>query len=56
MPGVVIYFSVADIDDVLAKAAALGSETLFPKTAIGAAGFVAEITDSEGNRIAVQTA
>lgn len=54
--GAVVYFSVADIDDVLAKATALGSETLFPKTAIGAAGFVAEITDSEGNRIAVQTA
>ena len=46
---------MADIDATLARAAELGSETPFPKTAIGADGFVAEVTDSEGNRIALQT-
>lgn len=51
--GPVIYFDVADIDAVLARAAARGSKVLYPKKDIGAAGFVAEIEDSEGNRIAL---
>lgn len=54
--GAIVYLSVADIDDVLARATAQGSTILFPKTAISDNGFVAEIADSEGNRIAVQTA
>ena len=53
--GAIIYFSVGDIDDVLAGAVAQGSEILFPKTAISGTAFVAEIADSEGNRIAVQS-
>jgi predicted enzyme related to lactoylglutathione lyase len=51
--GPVIYFDVPDIDAVLARAAAQGSQVLYPKKDIGAAGFVAEIEDSEGNRIAL---
>ena len=51
--GPVIYFDVPDIDAVLARAAARGSRVLYPKQDIGAAGFVAEIEDSEGNRIAL---
>lgn len=51
--GPVIYFDVPDIDTVLARAAAQGSRVLYPKKDIGAAGFVAEIEDSEGNRIAL---
>lgn len=53
--GAVVYFRLTDIDAVLARATALGSEILFPRTAIDPDGFVAEITDSEGNRIALQT-
>jgi predicted enzyme related to lactoylglutathione lyase len=53
--GVIIYFSVADIDATLAGAVAAGGAVLYPKKAIGAAGFVAEIEDSEGNRIALHT-
>lgn len=53
--GAILYFRVTDIDATLAHATALGSETLFAKTAISADGFVAETTDSEGNRIALQT-
>lgn len=34
---------------------AQGSEILFAKTAINDTGFVAEIADSEGNRIAIQS-
>lgn len=51
--GPVIYFDVPDIDAVLARAKARGSPVLYPEKDIGAAGFVAEIEDSEGNRIAL---
>jgi len=54
--GAIIYLNVEDIDDVLDKAFRNGSEILFPKTPINNDGFVAEIADSEGNRIAVQSA
>lgn len=51
--GAVVYFTVDDIDATLATARTLGSEILFPKTGIPG-GFVAEIADSEGNRLALQ--
>lgn len=51
--GPVIYFDVPDIDAVIARAEARGSKVLYPKKDIGEAGFVAEIEDSEGNRIAL---
>jgi predicted enzyme related to lactoylglutathione lyase len=49
--GVILYFDVPDIDAVLARAARHGGAVLYPKTSVGAAGYVAEIADSEGNRI-----
>ena len=51
--GAIVYFGVEDIDAVLQRAEARGGEVLYPKTAIGPRGFVAEIRDSEGNRIAL---
>ena len=51
--GTILYFDVADIDAVLARASARGGTVLYPKKDIGEAGFVAEIGDSEGNRIAL---
>lgn len=51
--GPVIYFDVTDIDAVLTRATRRGSRVLYPKKDIGEAGFVAEIEDSEGNRIAL---
>jgi hypothetical protein len=54
--GAIVYLMVESIDAVLANAEAAGSEILFPKTSIGDEGFVAEIKDSEGNRIALQSA
>ena len=51
--GPVIYFDVADIDAVVARATGRGARLLYPKKDIGEAGFVAEIEDSEGNRIAL---
>jgi uncharacterized protein len=51
--GAIIYFSVDDIDPVLHRATSLGAEILYPKKSNGAQGHVAEIRDSEGNRIAL---
>ncbi|WYX07984.1 VOC family protein [Achromobacter xylosoxidans] len=51
--GAVVYFAVPDIDAALRRAAALGGAVLFPKTPAGE-WLVAEIRDSEGNRIALQ--
>lgn len=53
--GAILYFVVDDIDAVLSRAENLGSEVLFPKTALSDGSHVAEIGDSEGNRIALQT-
>lgn len=52
--GPIVYFNVPDIDDALQQAQALGSDILFPKTPAGPDWLVAEIRDSEGNRIALQ--
>ncbi|MBY0392582.1 MAG: VOC family protein [Novosphingobium sp.] len=51
--GAILYFDVPSIDPVLARAAASSGKVLYPKKDIGEAGFVAEIEDSEGNRIAL---
>jgi predicted enzyme related to lactoylglutathione lyase len=49
--GPILYLDVADIDAVLARAEAAGGRILYPKTHAGEAGFIAEIEDSEGNRM-----
>ncbi|MCU0355915.1 MAG: VOC family protein [Cytophagales bacterium] len=51
--GTLVYFRTDNIDKTLRKANQNGGKTLYPKTSIGAAGFVAEFEDSEGNRIAL---
>lgn len=48
--GPIVYLSVRDLDAVLARAAANGGSVLYAKKAVGN-GYVAEIADSEGNRI-----
>lgn len=53
--GAILYFAVDDLDAVLSRAETRGSEVLFPKTALADGSHVAEIGDSEGNRIALQT-
>ena len=54
--GSILYFDVADIDAVLARATARGSRILYAKKSLGEAGYVAEFEDSEGNRIALTQA
>ncbi len=51
--GPIIYFDVPDIDAALERATRRGAKVLYPKKHIGDAGYVAEIEDSEGNRIAL---
>jgi len=51
--GAILYFRVASIDDILARGTAAGADILYPKKDIGELGCVAEIEDSEGNRIAL---
>jgi predicted enzyme related to lactoylglutathione lyase len=43
------------IDATIETALSLGSDILFPKTALADGSFVAEISDSEGNRVALQS-
>jgi predicted enzyme related to lactoylglutathione lyase len=52
--GVFLYLLIEDIDAVLKKAVDLGSEILLEKTEAEFC-FVAEIKDSEGNRICLTT-
>ncbi len=51
--GSVVYFGVTDIRHTVARAISAGGRSLYPFTAIGEYGFVAEFEDSEGNRIAL---
>jgi predicted enzyme related to lactoylglutathione lyase len=51
--GTLIYLSTVDIDKTLEKVKTHGGEILFPKTAAGEYGYVAEFKDVEGNRIAL---
>lgn len=54
--GPIVYFGVDDIEAVQALAVAKGGKLLLNKQSIGAAGFVGEIEDSEGNRIGLSEA
>jgi predicted enzyme related to lactoylglutathione lyase len=47
---------VEDIDVVLQRAQERGGSLLYPKKDIGEAGYVAELEDSEGNRIGLSQA
>lgn len=53
--GVILYFHTDNIDETLKKAFHYGSNLLYPKTVNTTYGFaIAEIEDSEGNRIALR--
>lgn len=54
--GTRIYLRAGPIERVLARAVELGATVLYPRTSIGALGFVAEFEDCEGNRIALHEA
>lgn len=53
--GAIVYFAVDDVSATLARALQAGAAVLFPATALEDGSCVAEISDSEGNRIALQS-
>lgn len=52
--GTLVYFKTDNIDATLSTVLQNGGKVLYPKTNNGEWGFVAELEDSEGNRIALQ--
>lgn len=50
--GTRVYLGVEDVEATLARGLAAGGELLYPPTTVGAL-IVAEVSDSEGNRIAL---
>ena len=53
--GTLVYFSVDDIDNTLAKAGQNGGRVLSPKMSIGEHGYWGAFEDSEGNKIALHS-
>jgi predicted enzyme related to lactoylglutathione lyase len=51
--GCFLYFGVESIEETVARALDHGGSVLYPKKSNGDLGFVAEIQDTEGNRIAL---
>ena len=51
--GCFLYFGVENIDETVARALEHGGLVLYPKKSNGDLGSVAEIQDTEGNRIAL---
>jgi predicted enzyme related to lactoylglutathione lyase len=53
--GPVIYFSCTDIEEALARAEGAGGKTILQKKDIGEWGYIAWLSDSEGNTVALHT-
>jgi uncharacterized protein len=54
--GSLVYLNVEGMmDRVIERAQAQGSNVFFPKTYIGEPGYIAHISDSEGNKIALHS-
>ena len=54
--GVMVYFSVREINDVLVRIPKANGKVINEKSSIGEHGFVAHFEDSEGNRVALHQA
>lgn len=52
---VLVYFSCADCNNELRKAVQAGGQIVKPKTSIGPYGYIALITDTEGNMIGLHS-
>jgi predicted enzyme related to lactoylglutathione lyase len=53
--GIVIYFSVENIEGTLEKVAEGGGKVVTPKMGIGEYGFIGHFADTEGNRIGLHS-
>ncbi len=54
--GTMVYFSVPEIDDVLARVEQAGGKVINPKFSLGEHGYSGHFEDSEGNRVALHQA
>ncbi len=53
--GTLVYFTVENIEETLARVEKKGGKLLIPKTDIGEYGYVAHFEDSEGNQVAIHS-
>jgi predicted enzyme related to lactoylglutathione lyase len=53
--GVLVYFTVPDIEGALARAEHKGGKTITPRTDIREYGFIGHMLDCEGNRIGLHS-
>ena len=53
--GTTVYFMCQDVDNEVAKVESNGGSVVFPKTSIGEFGFIAQVMDTEGNRIGLHS-
>src|SRR6476619_6625310 len=56
MKGTLVYLNAGeDLSNPLSRVEAAGGKILLPKTSLGGNGFMAHITDTEGNKIALHS-
>jgi predicted enzyme related to lactoylglutathione lyase len=53
--GILVYFSVSNIDKILGKIIMCGGKTVLPKIGIGKYGYIAHFLDSEGHKVALHS-
>ncbi len=54
--GSTVYFSCEDLSNELSRVEASGGKILYPKSSIGEHGFIAQVLDTEGNKIGLHSA
>lgn len=55
LSGILVYFTVDDIDETLSRVQQKGGKLLIPKTSISDLGYIAHFEDCEGNQIALHS-
>ncbi len=55
MTGTIVYFTCDDLNTELSRIESAGGKVLLPRTSIGEHGFIAQFTDTEGNRLALHS-
>lgn len=53
--GTLVYFTVDNLEETLARVEQKGGKLLIPKTDIGEHGYIAHFEDSEGNQVALHS-
>lgn len=53
--GTTVYFDTENCDDEVNRVESNGGKVIFPKTSIGDFGFIAQVMDTEGNRIGIHS-